>query len=129
MKEPIKNLYFAKCRHCIMDIINNYYENNEPVLPRPDYVDYYTIIKKDKNSKWVDLFNKTTKLVQGDSLSDNKTYYGEDIILSMEPLNNYLKDFVSLNKRECLIALELIQKISNFSTEYGYRYGSGQKSF
>ena len=45
-REKVSDLYFAKCRHCIMDIINSYSVDGKEIIPRPDYVDYYTIVKK-----------------------------------------------------------------------------------
>ena len=44
MKYNINNLYFAKCRYCIMDIFMSYYKGGKEIMPRPDYVDYYTIL-------------------------------------------------------------------------------------
>ena len=44
MKYNINNLYFAKCRHCIMDIINVTDKEGHIISPHPDYVDYYTIL-------------------------------------------------------------------------------------
>ena len=41
MKYNINNLHFAKCRHCIMDIINVTDEKGHIMSPHPDYVEYY----------------------------------------------------------------------------------------
>lgn len=92
MKEKIEGLYFVKCRHCIMDIINSIYIADKEIIPRPDYVDYYAIVKKKDDNLFVNLFNKKENQVHSYNLKNIETYYDSDIILSLTPLSNYIKD-------------------------------------
>lgn len=122
-REKIDSLYIAKCRRCIMDFIFKYYVDGKEIVPRPDYVDYYTIVKK-KEDSFIDVFNKHNTLVKIINLesSNIEEYYYKNIIFSLEPLSNYIKNYDSLSKRECLLALDMITEMYNLNTTYGYKH-------
>lgn len=124
IREKTDNLYFVKCRHCIMDIINSYSVDGKEIIPRPDYVDYYTIVKKNKDGSFTDVFNKDNTLVRNIGLEgfNIEEYYYKNIIFSLEPLSKYIKNYDSLSKREWLIVFDTITELFNLKPTYGYKY-------
>lgn len=130
IREKTDNLYFVKCRHCIMDIINSYSVDGKEIIPRPDYVDYYTIVKKNNDETFTSVFNKNKKFTINFDNEHVEEHYGNDIIFSLSSLRDYIKNTDYLSKRECLIVLDIITKLNNFKTTYGYKliYNEGDKN-
>ena len=85
MKYNINNLYFAKCRHFIMDIVNVSDENGQIMSPHPDYVDYYTVLLL-RDNKYVNIYNKSIKYKDISQLDNNQEQYVEDSKIDMERL-------------------------------------------
>lgn len=128
IREKTDNLYFVKCRHCIMDIINSYSVDGKEIIPRPDYVDYYTIVKKNNDETFTSVFNKNKKFTKYIDNKNTEEHYSSDIIFSLIPLSDYIKNIDSLSKRECLIVLDIITKINGYKTTYGYKLIYNEKS-
>lgn len=120
-REKVSDLYFAKCRHCIMDIINSYSVDGKEIIPRPDYVDYYTIVKKTNGETFTSVFNKNKIFTKYIDNKNTEEHYSSDIIFSLIPLSDYIKNIDSLSKRECLIVLDMIKKLNGYKTTYGYK--------
>lgn len=120
MKYNVGNLYFAKCRHCIMDVFNVMDENGI-VSPHPDYVDYYTILLL-KKGNYVDVFNKKVKYIDVSQVNNPEEYYDLGIILELYPLSEYVnieKNRVSTN--ECLLMETNIKNEKSLKMKYGYK--------
>jgi len=120
MKEKTTNLYFAKCRKCIMDIVMNYYDNEKEITPRPDYIEYYTILLKKDENQFVDLFDRSKKMMLINSVSNTIETYDFDLIMEYEPLSNYL-EIEKANKKEAEITLSVICKTKSLNLNYGYK--------
>ena len=121
MKYNINNLYFAKCRHCIMDIFMSYYEKGKAIVPRPDYVDYYTILLF-KNGKYVDVFDKNKKYKDVSQVKNNQEYYVADLILEINPLLDYVSGkYKNINDKECELVETTIIKTKKLKLEFGYK--------
>ena len=117
----VANLYLAKCRHCIMDIINVTDEENHIMSPHPDYVHYYTILLKNEDGSFIDIMNKDVALIHSLDCERPEENYDSNIIFDYEPLSNYLKDYDKLSYRECLIALEVIKQTKGLKDTFGYK--------
>ena len=122
LKEKIDNLYLAKCRHCIMDTIYSYEEEGKLIEPRPDYVDYYAILKKKADGSFVNMVNKYSTFINASECKNLKEHYSNDIIFSVVPLSDYIISFDSLSKRDCIIVLNVLRKMNGFHNTYGYKY-------
>ena len=121
MKYDINNLYFAKCRHCIMDIIMTYYEDDKEIIPRPDYVDYYTILLF-KDGKYINIFDKESKYIDGLQITNKNEHYDEDIILKLYSLDNYLTcENQRISTKEAFFIESTIEKTKKLKREYGYK--------
>lgn len=124
MKKEIDNLYFAKCRMYIMDYITNYYQDKVLVTPRPDYVDYYTILYKRSDGNFVGVGdNKNNICISFEQVANLEHYNRNRIILEIEPLANYLLNkYDKFSNKECQLIQDTIiktKKLDCFS--YGYR--------
>ena len=126
IKYDTSTLYLAKCRHCIMDIVNTYSTDGEDIIPRPDYINYYTIIIK-KDDKYINVFHPSIPLIQSKNCKNLEENYGSDIIFTLQPLSQYIKEYDKLNYRECLISLEIISRIYNLNDSYGYKHQRSKK--
>lgn len=121
MKYNINYLYFAKCRHCIMDIIMSYKVDGREIKPRPDYVDYYTILLY-KNGEYINIFDKYKVYKNGYLIDNNKEYYKGDLILEVSPISNYIgRNLDKLSFKECQIVEDTIVKTKSLKLEYGYK--------
>lgn len=123
MKYRIDDLYFAKCRKCIMDIVMNYYEEGKEIVPRPDYIDYYTILLKKNDYHYINIFDKKNNL-RFVKVEDNmEETYGCDLILEVESLANYFGMYSDkINKKECKKIEDNIIKIRKLNNRtYGYK--------
>ena len=119
----INNLYFAKCRKCIEDYIMSYYENDVLISPRPDYVDYYTILYM-KNDKLVNIYDSNIKYEYQENVLDVESNYKEDIIFFMIPfseLSEYIVDKKRMSYRDCCIIEEKIMNEKKLKLSYGYK--------
>lgn len=120
MKEKIDNLYIAKCRYCIMDIINSYYDGDKEIVPRPDFVDYYTILYK-RNDKYMDIFDLKKNILMIENPEDVIEFYNGDIILEIEPLSNYIEGYEKLSTNQCELVLSTLVKTRKLTENYGYK--------
>ena len=121
MKYNINYLYFAKCRHCIMDIIMNYKEDEREIKPRPDYVDYYTILLY-KSGKYINVFDKYRIYINKYLILNDKEYYKGDLILEVNPISNYIgRSIDKLSFKECQLIENTIVKTKSLKHEYGYK--------
>jgi len=117
----INNLYFAKCRRCIRDIVMSYYEDGKEIVPRPDYVDYYTILLF-KNGQYVDVFDKNKKYIDWLLVDNEYEYYKADQILELYNLSDYIDTrHQKLNSKECELVVDTIQKTKMLKLEHGYK--------
>ena len=114
-KYDTSSLCFAKCRHCIMDIINSYSMDGNIIEPRPDYIDYYTILKRK-----YDTFNENSTFIRYTKCENLEENYNNDIVFYTIPLDEYIKEHDKLSYKECLTALTFIKKIKGVKDEYGY---------
>ena len=121
MKYNINNLYFAKCRHCIMDIINVTDENGQIMSPHPDYVDYYTILLL-KHNKYVNIYNKSIKYKDISQSDNDQEHYYEDLIIEMCSLTDYIDTkHKKVTTKECELIDDTIQKTKSLKLKYGYK--------
>ena len=121
MKYNINNLYFAKCRHCIMDIINVTDENGQIMSPHPDYVDYYTILLL-KNNKYVNIYNKNIKYKDISQSDNDQEHYYEDLIIEMCSLTDYIDTkHKKVTTKDCELIDATIQKTKSLKLKYGYK--------
>lgn len=120
MKLKTQNLYLAYCRKNIMDIIMDYYENEKRIDPRPDYVDYYTIVYRKNDGTFVDLFNNKTKFSFVSEVKNLTEHYDSDLLICYEPLNNYLTN-EKINKKEAYVIYDVISKTRKLAPKYGYK--------
>ena len=121
MKYDINNLYFARCRRCIMDIINVTDENGHLMFPHPDYIDYYTILLF-KNNKYISIYNKNIiykPISQVDKIED---YYDGDIVMKAYSLINYIDtEYKKISAKECQLIGNTIKKTKGLKKKYGYK--------
>ena len=121
MKYNIKNLYFAKCRHCIMDIINVTGENGQIMSPHPDYVDYYTILLL-MNNKLINIYDKNIKYKDISQSNNIQEHYDEDLIIEMNSLADYIgTEYKMVSIKECKLIDSTIQKTKSLKYQYGYK--------
>lgn len=121
MKYSINNLYFAKCRYCIMDIFMSYYKGGKEIMPRPDYVDYYTILLF-KNGKYINIFDKNKKYKDVSQVKNGQEYYVADLILEVNPLSDYVSEkYKKISDKECELVESMIEKNKQLKLEFGYK--------
>ena len=121
MKYNLNNLYFAKCRHCIEDIIMSYYEDDKEILPRPDYVDYYTILLL-KNGKYINIYDKYIRYENEFQITNKIEHYDEDLVLDLKPLKNFINiDKNKIKHNELLLVDRTIEKTLKLKPKYGYK--------
>ena len=121
MKYNINSLYFVKCRHCIMDIINVTDENGNVMIPHPDYIDYYTILLW-KDNKYVNVYNRGIKYKDISEVDNNQEHYEEDLIIEMCSLTNYIDtELKKVSTKECELIDDTIQKTRLLKPQYGYK--------
>ena len=121
MKYNINNLYFAKCRHCIMDIINVTDNEGHIMSPHPDYVDYYTILSL-KDDRYINIYNKGLRYKNISQVDNNKEHYGEDLIIEICSLTDYINTgYKKISTKECELIDDTIQKTKSLKLEYGYK--------
>lgn len=116
-------LYFAKCRKCIMDLVNDFYDENKIVRPRPDFVDYYAILYKRKDGSYINIDDTETILRKVTEYDNIEETYDCDLILEIEPLNNYLNvERKRLNTSDCELVESTIVKTKKLRPIiYGYK--------
>lgn len=121
MKYNINSLYFAKCRHCIMDIINVTDNEGHIMSPHPDYVDYYTILSL-KDDRYINIYNKGLRYKNISQVDNNKEHYGEDLIIEICSLTDYINTgYKKISTKECELIDDTIQKTKSLKLEYGYK--------
>ena len=121
MKYDINDLYFAKCRHCIMDIVNVTDENGQIMSPHPDYVDYYTILLL-RDNKYVNIYNKNIKYKFISQSNNNKEHYGEDLIIEIYNLRDFIDTKRNrVSTKECELIDSTIKKTKSLRAKYGYK--------
>ncbi len=121
MKYNIDNLYFAKCRHCVMDIINITDDNGTVMTPHPDYVEYYTILLL-KDNKYINIYNKGIRYKNISQVDNNEEHYGEDLIMKICSLTDYIDtEYMRISTKECELIHDTIQKTKSLKMEYGYK--------
>ena len=121
MKYNINSLYFAKCRHCIMDIINVTANEGHIMSPHPDYVDYYTILSL-KDDRYINIYNKGLRYKNISQVDNNKEHYGEDLIIEICSLTDYINTgYKKISTKECELIDDTIQKTKSLKLEYGYK--------
>ena len=117
----INNLYFAKCRHCIMDIINVIDENGHIMSPHPDYVEYYTILLF-KDNKYINIYNKYIRYKNISQVENNEEHYDEDLIIEICSLTDYIDtEYMRISTKECELIHDTIQKTKSLKLKYGYK--------
>lgn len=118
MKKNINNLYLGKIRHCIIDIIMEVILEEKSIKPRPDYIEYYTIIMK-KEDEYIDIFNPKNDL-KLDINSNELEYYEEDLIIELEPFSNFLNIKDKLSNNEINLVFNTIEKTRKLERKLGY---------
>ena len=120
MKYNIDNLYFAKCRHCVMDIINITDDNGTVITPHPDYIEYYTILLL-KDNKYINIYNKGIRYKNISQVDNNEEHY-EDLIMEICSLNDNIDtEYMRISTKECELIHDTIQKTKSLKMEYGYK--------
>lgn len=120
MKNKIDKLYLAKIRSCIMDIVMTFVSEGKVIEPRPDYFEYYTIILKKNKEQFIDIFNPKNEL-KIDINSEKLEYYQEDLIIELEPLENYLDIKNKISNKELDLIFNVITKTKKLEKKYGYK--------
>ena len=121
MKYNINNLYFAKCRHCIMDIINVTDEKGHIMSPHPDYVEYYTILLL-KDNKYINIYNKGIRYKNISQVDNNEEQYDGDLIIEICSLTDYIDtEYMRISTKECELIRDTIQKTKSLKLKYGYK--------
>ena len=121
MKYNINNLYFAKCRHYIMDIVNVTDSNGNVMTPHPDYVDYYTILLL-KDNKYVNIHNRGIKYKDISEIDNDQEHYDEDLIIEICSLTNFIDtEHKRISTKECELIDDTIQKTKSLKIKYGYK--------
>lgn len=126
MKENIKDLYFVECRHYVNDLINSVSFDDKEIVPRPDFIDYYTIVKKNDNN-FTEIFCKRNKLIIEDDINSIQKYHDLDVIISLLPLSDYIKRYDFLSVKDCLLILEAFKGTFRVNDSYGYIDNSKSK--
>ena len=123
MKYDINNLFFAKCRHCIMDIINVTDEKGHIMSPHPDYVEYYTILLL-KDNKYINIYNKSIRYKNMSQVDNSEEHYGEDLIMEICSLTDYIDTgYKKVSTKECELIDDTIHRTKSLKLEYGYKKG------
>ena len=121
MKFNTNYLYFAKCRHCIMDIVNVTDDKGNVMMPHPDYVDYCTILLL-KENKYTNIYNKSTKYKDITQINNNQEHYDEDLIIEICSLTDYIDTKCKkISLKECELIDTTIQKTKSLKLKYGYK--------
>ena len=121
MKYNIRDLYFAKCRHCVRDIINAYYVGGEEIIPSPDYVDYYTIIYYHKG-KFINLYDFNCLYKDIKQVSNPEKNYPEDIILEKASLVDYVREGQKrISRQDCKFVENIISKTLTLNDLSSYK--------
>lgn len=121
MKYNINNLYFAKCRHCIMDIINVTDDDGNVITPHPDYIDYHTILLL-KDNKYVNIYNRGIKYKDISEVDNDQEHYDEDLIIETCSLNNFIDTkYERISTKECELIDDTIKKTKSLKWKYGYK--------
>ncbi len=93
-----------------MDIINSYMEDGQVIEPRPDYVDYYTILYYHRG-KFVNLYDVKRKYKEISQVTNPKANYDEDIILEISSLADYIREGQKrISRKECEFVENIITK-------------------
>ena len=122
MKYNINNLYFAKCRHFIMDIVNVTDENGQIVSPHPYYVDYYTVLFL-RDNKYINIYNKNINYQNISQVDNKQEHYGVDLIIEMCGLTEYIDtEYKKISTKECELIDDTIQKTKSLKRQYGYKH-------
>ncbi len=120
----IKDLYFAKCRHCVMDIINVEGSNGLPMSPHPDYIDYYTTLLL-RDNKYINIYNKYLKYDYISNAENKEETYGVELIMEIYPLTDFIDtQYNKISPRECELINDTICKAKKLKKVYGYKNDS-----
>jgi hypothetical protein len=104
-----------------MDIINVTDNNGNVITPHPDYIDYYTILLL-KNERYINIFNKKRKYKNVSQVTNNQEHYGEDLILEVSCLLDYVDtEYSKISDRECELVESTIEKTKSLKLKYGYK--------
>ena len=121
MKYNINNLYFAKCRHCIMDIINVTDDNGNVMTPHPNYIDYYTVLLL-KDNKYLNIYNRSIRYKNISQVDNDQEHYNEDLIIETCSLTNFIDtEYMKISTKECELIDATIQKTKSLKSKYGYK--------
>ena len=121
MKYNITDLYFAKCRHSIMDIVNVTDESGHIVTPHPDYLEYYTILLL-KNNEYINIYNKNIKYKKISEVTDKESNCEADLIIEIYNLTKYINsEYKKISSKECELIGNTIQKTKSLKIKYGYK--------
>ena len=106
-----------------MDLVNDFYDENKIVRPRPDFVDYYAILYKRKDGSYINIDDTETILRKVTEYDNIEETYDCDLILEIEPLNNYLNvERKRLNTSDCELVESTIVKTKKLRPIiYGYK--------
>ncbi len=119
MKYDIHNLFFAKCRWPIMDMIN--IDGPDEGFIHPDYMDYYTIIFF-RNNEYINLFNKKEKYKHVSEVEDSEKYHAFHLILELHSLSDYIDtEHKKVSEKECDLIEGTIEKTLKLVPKYGYK--------
>ena len=121
MKYNVNNLYFAKCRHCIMDIVNVTDDNGNIMSPHPDFIDYYTILLL-KDNRYVNIFKKGLRYRNINDVDNDEEYYGEELIMELHRLSDFIdNEQTRYSTKECKIIGKTVQKTKSLDYQFGYK--------
>ena len=121
MKHDINILYFAKCRRCIMDIVNVIDEKGNIMTPHPDYIDYYTILLL-KNDEYINIYNKNIRYKSIMHVDNAQEHYSEDLIIEVFRLTDFIDtEHKKVSTKECKLIDDTIQKTKSLKPKYGYK--------
>lgn len=119
MKNNISNLYFAKIRSCIMDLIMDFELDGKKIVPRPDYYEFYAILLQKEEKKFINIFDPKRKLKMEINSTD-LTFYDGDLIIELEPLINYIDAKEKFSNKELGLVYDVIAKTKKLKPEFGY---------
>ena len=106
-----------------MDILNVTDENGYVMYPHPDYEDYYTILLF-KDNKFINIYNKKIKYININYVDNTEEHYGEDLIVELFPLSNYIDtEYSRISTKECELIDDTIQKTKSLKPRFGYKKG------
>ena len=121
MKYSINRLYFAKCRHFFMDIVNVTDESGHIITPHPDYIDYYTILLL-RDSNYINIYNRGIKYKALSQIDNDKECYDKDLIIEVHSLTEYIDtEHKRVSHRECELIDSTVQKVRSLKPKYGYK--------